>query len=198
MLTSLTHKVSSHFANAVTAGLPIQMVGIAVSYAENDNCVARADLGISRDNVTDLHGEQVAVPIGTVAHYKMLKEMQYLGVDTDQLELVDLNPADGAAALQRGDVAMACGWGGGLARMKESGNIIMTGAEMEQEIGLIVFDVTSVTNDFAEEYPHLVTEFLQVTEDANAAYAARPKQAWRHCSSRRYGRRSNRGKPSHL
>ncbi|MFT5193159.1 MAG: peptide/nickel transport system substrate-binding protein [Candidatus Promineifilaceae bacterium] len=160
------------FANAVTSGLDIQMVGIAVSYAENDNCVGRADLNLTRDNITDLHGQQVAVPIGTVAHYKMLKELQYLGVDTDQLEMVDLAPADGAAALQRGDVAMSCGWGGGLARMKENGNIIMTGAEMEEEIGLIVFDVVSVTNDFAEQYPGLVTGFLQVTEDANAAWAA--------------------------
>ena len=133
------------FANAVSAGLDLQTVGIAVSYAENDNCVARTDLGITRDNVTDLHGQQVAVPIGTVAHYKMLKEMGYLGVDVAQLELVDLAPADGAAALQRGDVAMACGWGGGLARMLEAGNIIMTGAEMEAEIGLKVFDVVSVT-----------------------------------------------------
>lgn len=160
------------FANAVTAGLPLQAVGIAVSYAENDNCVARADLNITRDNVTDLEGMQVAVPIGTVAHYKMLKEMQYLGVDTDELQLVDLAPADGAAALQRGDVAMSCGWGGGLARMKESGNIIMTGAEMEKEIGLIVFDVVSVTDDFAKNHPDVIVDFLQITEDANAAFAA--------------------------
>ncbi|MGB1253325.1 MAG: ABC transporter substrate-binding protein [Candidatus Promineifilaceae bacterium] len=162
------------FANAVTSGLKIQTVGVAVSYAENDNCVAATDLGIGRDNATDLEGQKVAVPLGTVAHYKMLKQLQYLGVDTDALEIVDLAPADGAAALQRGDVAMACGWGGGLQRMKESGNIIMTGAEMEEEIGLKVFDVTSVTNDFAANYPQLVTGFLQVTEDANAAYAADP------------------------
>ena len=162
------------FANAVSAGLPLQMVGIAMSYAENDNCVAATDLGISRDNVTDLHGQKVAVPIGTVAHYKMLKQMGYLGVDLDQLEIVDLAPADGAAALQRGDVAMACGWGGALQRMKEAGNIIMTGAEMEDEIGLKVFDVVSVTDDFAAAYPEAITKFMQVTEDANAAYAADP------------------------
>ena len=162
------------FANAVSAGVDLQMVGIAVSYAENDNCVARTDLGISRDNVTDLHGQQVAVPIGTVAHYKMLKEMEYLGVDVGQLELVDLAPADGAAALQRGDVAMACGWGGGLARMKEAGNIIMTGAEMEDEIGLKVFDVVSTTSDFAKNHGDVITAFLQVTEDANAAFAKDP------------------------
>ncbi|MEM8857123.1 MAG: ABC transporter substrate-binding protein [Chloroflexota bacterium] len=163
------------FANAVSAGVDLQMVGIAVSYAENDNCVARADLGISRDNVTDLHGQQVAVPIGTVAHYKMLKEMEYLGVDVAQLELVDLAPADGAAALQRGDVAMACGWGGGLARMKEAGNIIMTGAEMEEEIGLKVFDVVSTTGDFAANHGDIITAFLQVTEDANAQFAKDPE-----------------------
>lgn len=161
------------FANAVTAGLPLQLVGIAVSYAENDNCVAATSAGITAENATDLEGQKVAVPIGTVAHYKMLREMEHLGVDIGKLELVDLAPADGAAALQRGDVAMACGWGGALGRMKEHGNILMTGAEME-EIGIKVFDVVSVTDEFAQKYPRLVTAFLQVTEDANAAYAAAP------------------------
>ena len=161
------------FANAVTAGLPLKMVGVAVSYAENDNCVAATSAGITAENATDLEGQKVAVPIGTVAHYKMLREMEYLGVDVDQLELVDLAPADGAAALQRGDVAMACGWGGALRRMLENGNILMTGAEMEA-IGIRVFDVVSVTDDFASKYPDLVTAFMQVTEDANAAYVADP------------------------
>ena len=45
------------FANAVTAGVEIQMVGVAVSYAENDNCVVQTDLGIGRDNATDLNGQ---------------------------------------------------------------------------------------------------------------------------------------------
>ena len=161
------------FANAVTAGLPLKMVGVAVSYAENDNCVAATSAGITAENATDLEGQKVAVPIGTVAHYKMLREMEHLGVDIDQLELVDLAPADGAAALQRGDVAMACGWGGALARMKENGNILMTGAEMEA-IGIKVFDVVSVTDDFASKHADLVTAFMQVTEDANLAYAADP------------------------
>lgn len=158
------------FANAITAGLPLKTVGVAMSYADSDNCVVGTDTGIGIDNVTDLHGEQVAVPIGTVAHYKMLREMEHLGVDVAELELVDLAPADGAAALQRGDVAMACGWGGALLRMLENGDILMTGAEM-QEIGILVFDVVSVTDDFAANYGDLVTQFLQVTEDANAAYA---------------------------
>jgi len=162
------------FVNAVSAGQDIKIVDIAVSYAENDNCVARTELGISRDNATELNGRKVSVPLGTVAHYKMLKSMQHMGVDTDSFEIVNLDPAEGAAALQGGEVDMACGWGGGLARMKEAGNILMTGAEMEDEIGLKVFDVTSVRGDFAEANGDVLKDFLKITADANAAYADDP------------------------
>ncbi len=162
------------FVGAVSAGQDLKIVDIAVSYAENDNCVARTDLGISRDNATDLNGTTVSVPLGTVAHYKMLKSMQYMGVDTDSFNIVNLDPAEGAAALQGGEVDMACGWGGGLQRMLEAGNILMTGAEMEDEIGLKVFDVTSVRTDFAEENGDVLKDFLRITAEANAAYASDP------------------------
>lgn len=162
------------FVGAVSAGQDLKIVDIAVSYAENDNCVARSDLGITRDNATDLNGKTVSVPLGTVAHYKMLKSMQYMGVDTDSFNIVNLDPAEGAAALQGGEVDMACGWGGGLQRMLEAGNILMTGGEMEDEIGLKVFDVTSVRGEFAEEHGEVLSEFLRVTAESNAAYAADP------------------------
>jgi hypothetical protein len=36
---------------------------------------------------------------------------------------------------------MVCGWGGALRRMKEHGNVLLTGAEKD-EIGISVYDVT--------------------------------------------------------
>ncbi len=163
------------FVGAVSAGQDLKIVDVAVSYAENDNCVAATDLGVTRDNAAELlNGAKVSVPLGTVAHYKMLKSMQFMGVDTDSFEIVNLAPAEGAAALQGGDVDMACGWGGGLNRMLEAGNIMMTGAEMEEEIGLKVFDVTSVRAEFAEANGDVLKDFLKITADANAAYASDP------------------------
>ncbi len=162
------------FGGALSAGQDLKIVDIAVSYAENDNCVARTDLGISRDNAADLNGTTVAVPLGTVAHYKMLKSMQYMGVDTDSFNIVNLDPAEGAAALQGGEVDLACGWGGGLQRMLEAGNVLMTGAEMEDEIGLKVFDVTSVRAEFAEENGDVLKDFLRITAESNTAYASDP------------------------
>ncbi len=161
------------FANAVSAGVPLKLVGVAAAYSENANCVVGSHTGITLANVMDLHGQQVAVPFGTVAHYKALRQFEYFGVDVEQLQLVDMTPAVGAEALERGEVAMACAWGGALQRMKRSGAVLMSGAEME-EIGIQVFDVVSVTEDFATEHGDLVAKFLQVTEEANAAYAADP------------------------
>ncbi|MGY8871210.1 MAG: taurine ABC transporter substrate-binding protein [Pseudomonadales bacterium] len=163
------------FTVAVSQGLPITMVGIAVSYAENDNCVVSTKSGISQSNAKDLEGQRVAVPFGTVAHYKMLRVMSHLNVDSTKLRLLDMAPADSAAAIARGDVAMACGWGGALRRMKTYGQVLMTAAEQEK-LGIRVFDVISTNNKFAKKHPELVTQFLQVTNDSNSAFTKNPKQ----------------------
>lgn len=164
------------FTVATSQGLPLKMVGVAVSYAENDNCVVHADAGITQDNAGDLEGQRVSAPLGTVAHYKMLRTLDHLGVDIGALQLVDMAPADGAAALARGDLAMACGWGGALRRMMDYGEVLMSAAEQEA-IGIRVFDIVTVPAEFAEAHPDLVVKFLAVTERANEAYAADPDSA---------------------
>ena len=65
-----------------------------------------------------LAGKKVAVPLGTAAHYGFLKQMSHFGVDVGGMDVVDMAPAEGAAALSQGAVDMACGWGGALRRMK--------------------------------------------------------------------------------
>ncbi len=157
------------FVVAVTKGLPLRLVSAAVSYAENDNCVVHKDAGITQANAKDLEGKKVATPIGNVTHYKLLRTLDHLKVDHTKVTLVQMNPPEGAAALARGDVAMACGFGGGLTRMKEYGEVLMTAKEQEA-IGIRVFDIVSVTEDFAKEHPDKVIKFLQLTEDANALF----------------------------
>jgi len=159
------------FVVATSAGQDIQIVDVAVSYSENDNCVVRTDLEIDKESASELAGKKVAVPLGTAAHYGFLSQMNYFGVDPASLEVVDMAPPEGAAALAQGAVDMACGWGGALRRMKESGNILLTGAEKE-ELGILVFDVTSVPANFAAEEGELLAKFLQVTGEANDAWNA--------------------------
>ena len=157
------------FVVAVSAGQDLQILDVAVSYSENDNCVVRADLEIDKDSAKELEGKKVAVPLGTAAHYGFLNQMNHFGVDITTMEIVDMAPPDGAAAIAQGAVDMACGYGGGLTRMKEHGNVLLTGAEKEA-LGILVFDVTSGPAGFVAENSDLVAKFLKVTADANAIW----------------------------
>ena len=131
------------FVVAASAGQDIQVIDIAVSYSENDNCVVHADLEIDKDSAKELSGKKVAVPLGTAAHYGFLRQMNHFGIDLASLDVVNMPPPEGAAAaLAQKAVDFACGYGGGLTRMKEHGNVLLTGAEKE-ELGILVFDVTS-------------------------------------------------------
>ena len=158
------------FVVATSAGQDLQILDVAVSYADNDNCVVRSDLEIDKSSTEELAGKKVAVPLGTAAHYGFLKQMDHFGVDVGSMEIVDMDPPDGAAAIAQGAVDMFCGWGGSLRRAKEHGNILLTGAE-KTELGILVFDVTSGPAGWVAENSDLVAKFLKVTADANAMWA---------------------------
>jgi taurine transport system substrate-binding protein len=159
------------FVVAASAGQPIQVVDVAVSYSDNDNCVVGTQLEIDKTSAGELAGKKVAVPLGTAAHYGFLRQMDHFGIPLSSLTIVNMPPPEGAAALAQGAVDFACGYGGGLARMKEHGNVLLTGAEKEA-LGILVFDVTSTPASFAAEHEELLSRFLGVTAAANDKWNA--------------------------
>lgn len=165
------------FVVAVSNAAPLKMVGVAVTYAENDLCIVRDDAGITKENAKELEGKKVATPIGNVSHYKLLKTMEHLGVDASKVNLIQMNPADAAVALIRGDVVMGCAFGGSIERMRTVGKPLMTGAEQEA-VGINTFDIITVADEFLEKHPDLVTKFLAITDKANAAYKADPESTY--------------------
>ena len=97
--------------------------------------------------------------------------MAHFGVKTSTMKIVDMSPADGAAAFASGNLDMVCGWGGALRRMKEHGNVLLSGAEKEA-LGIQVFDATTVSTQWAQENDELLAKFLKVTADMNAKFAS--------------------------
>jgi len=163
------------FLVATAAGQDLQVIDIAVSYSDNDNCVVRSELEISKDNVMDLKGKKVAVPLGTAAHSGFLAQIAHFGMSESDFNIVDMAPSDSAAAFAQPntDLAMACGWGGSLRAMKQHGNPIIEGKEKESVVGK-VFDVTSMPTAFGEENPEIVAKFLAMTAKMNAMFASDP------------------------
>ncbi|MFV0359317.1 ABC transporter substrate-binding protein [Tropicimonas sp.] len=159
------------FVVAVSAGQDLKAVDITMTYSENDNCVVAETLEIDQKNARELEGRKVGVPLGTAAHFGFLAQMRHFGIDTSTLDIVDMSPPEGAAAFAQGNLDMVCGWGGALLRMKEHGNVLLSGAEKEA-LGILVFDVTSVPAEFAAANGELLSRFLAVTAEANAMWNA--------------------------
>ena len=157
------------FIVAASTGQDLQIVDVAVSYADNDNCVVASALEIDASNASEVAGLKVSVPIGTAAHYGYLKQMEHFGVDVASMDVVDMAPPEGAAAFAQGSVDMFCGWGGSLRRALEYGNVLLTGAE-KVALGILVWDVTSTPAQFANENAEVLATFLGVTAAANAMW----------------------------
>ena len=163
------------FVTAIQQGAPLKMVGIAVVYEAND-CFVANGLGIDSSNASELEGKTVAVPLNTMADFSFRKQMAALNVDTSTMTIVDQAPPDGAVSLADGSVDMACIFGGASAKAAgEVGTPIMSSKE-KTDAGIGSFDVISVTEKFANENPELLSSFLEVTEEANAAWQATPEQ----------------------
>ena len=163
------------FVTAIQQGAPLKMVGIAVVYEAND-CFVKNGLGIDSSNASELEGKTAAVPLNTMADFAFRKQMAALNVDISTMTIVDQAPADGAVSLADGSVDMACIFGGASAKAAgEVGTAIMN-SQQKKDAGIGSFDVISVTEKFATENPELLRTFLEVTEEANAAWKATDAQ----------------------
>ncbi len=161
------------FVNAVNAKAPIKIVDVAVEYGMGGTgCVVSNSSGISQANAKDLEGQKVAVPLNTMADYAFRMIMSHLGADASKVNVVDMEPADGAVALVDGNVVMSCMFGkNSIDKALEKGKMLMTTAEATAA-GITSFDITSATDKFIKENPELLRSFLEVTAEANAMYAA--------------------------
>jgi taurine transport system substrate-binding protein len=158
------------FVTAIQQGAPLKMVAVAMMYEAND-CFVKSGLGIDASNASELEGKTVAVPLNTMADFAFKSYMNSLDVDMSTMTIVDQAPADGAVSLADGSVDMACIFGGNSAKAAgEVGTPIMTSAQ-KVDAGIGSFDVVTVTEKFATENPDLLRTFLDVTDEANAAYA---------------------------
>lgn len=170
------------FIVAVSKGLPIKMVGIAVAYAEADNCVVHNKSALDRttaaSTAASLKGKKIATPVGNVTHFKLLKTLAYYGLSASDVTIVPVSGgADASAAFLTGQVDIGCAFGGPLDKMKEQGQVIMTGTQQEN-VGIFTFDVISVTDEFAKENEDQLVAFLQGTENWNKAFAADKNKYW--------------------
>lgn len=72
-------------------------------------------------SVADLKGKKVGYTKATTAHYFLYEFLKEAGLTFDDIEVVEINPSDGAAALLSGDIDAFASFGNGIVAAKENG-----------------------------------------------------------------------------
>ena len=107
-----------------------------------------------------------------MADYVFKETMKVVGADAGKVSVVDMNTEDGSAALQNGDVAMACLFGGKSIENALKAGTRMLSVKEATDAGISGIDITSVTNKFLKENPGMVRTFVEITHEYNAKFRA--------------------------
>jgi taurine transport system substrate-binding protein len=146
-------------AIGVTRGLPIKGILVINMLDYVEAMVVRTSKNIT--SFADLKGKTVAAPFGSTTHYLLLQALKDADVDSASMKIIDLAPADIAAAWARGDIDAAWFWEPNLDKaVKDGGHIFVTSGEMAKR-GYPTWDIGVVMTAFAEKYPSYVERFVK-------------------------------------
>ena len=161
------------FINAVKSNAPLKLVDVAMEYGMGGTtCVTSKASGITKANASELEGKKVAVPLGTMAEYVFDESMKVVGADKGKMEVIQMDPEQGAAAIVAGDVVMACLFGGNSIKAALTVGTRLLTVQEARDAGIKGIDITSVTTKFMKENPGMLRTFIEVTHEANARHAA--------------------------
>jgi sulfonate transport system substrate-binding protein len=163
-----TAGVASFVARA--NGAAIKTIGV-FSQPEWAAIVVPKDSTIS--DVSQLQGAKIAATKGTDPYFFLLRALNEAGLSETDVEIINLQHADGQAALSRGDVDAWAGL-----------DPIMATAEVNDGVKLIYrnidfnsYGVLNAREKFLDEAPELVDQVLACYEQARAWIKANPTQA---------------------
>lgn len=158
---------------AKSAGQDIKIIDIAVDYEGNEGCIIRSGLGISKDNPKALEGGKVALPVGTIVHFGLLKQLSEMGVDAATLEFRDMSPQRALVTLEQGNTDIACGWGMVYERMQPLGIRVDTLLERPLN-GHFVFDAIVTSERAASQKADALAIFLKTNAEITQQFQNDP------------------------
>jgi taurine transport system substrate-binding protein len=165
---------SSPLAAAVSRGVDLQLVWILDDINEAEAMVVRNGAGISKP--TDLKGKKLGVPFVSTTHFHTMVALEQWGIKPSEVQILNMQPNQIAAAWERGDIDAAYVWDPALGRIKQSGKVLVTSGELSKK-GKATFDGVAAQRGWAEANADFMAKFIKVVADAVAAYRADPS-AW--------------------
>lgn len=152
--------------------------GIAYQVPWIHDVIGTAEALVAKDGITtiaDLKGKKVAVPLASTTHYSLLAALTDAGVDPEDVDIVDAEPADIVAAWTRGGIDAASVWNPSLATLEADGGTVITDSARQAKAGHTTYDLAVVSDDFAGRYPAAVATWAAQQDRAVRLYRDDPQ-----------------------
>jgi len=162
-------------STGIAQDLPYQVYFIHSVIGDNEALAVNQASGI--ESMADLAGKTIAVPFGSTTHFSLLSALKQEGIETTDLQVLDMQPQDMLAAWQRGDIDGGFVWHPTLSRMLDSEGEVLVSAKQLAETGIITADLGVVNTDFAAQYPEFLTGYVTALDEAVQFYRDDPKAA---------------------
>jgi NitT/TauT family transport system substrate-binding protein len=124
--------------------------------------IGRRDRGI--ENVSDLRGKRIGVPLGTNVEFYLSRFLNLHGMDRRDVTIVDVRPPQFVNATLNGDVDAVICWQPYINKIKDrlgDGAVTWPAQSSQLTYGVIV-----CRNDWAEQHPDLIGRFLKSLNSA--------------------------------
>ncbi|MBV5295140.1 MAG: ABC transporter substrate-binding protein [Curvibacter lanceolatus] len=105
----------------------VRFIAVVREDLNNQVTLARKDTAIR--TIADLKGKRVGYVRATTAHYFLSKQLAEAGLSFSDIQAINLSPADGLSAFDRGDLDAwsIYGYNGQIARLKYGARVLKTG-----------------------------------------------------------------------
>lgn len=124
-------------------------------------------------SLDQLKGKKIAATKGTDPYFFLLRALSTVGLTQNDVEIINLQHADGKAALERGDVDAWAGLDPFMAQTElEAGSTLLF-----RNIDFNSWGSLNARTEFIEKYPTYVTRVLAQYERARAWILANPDEA---------------------
>ncbi len=158
---------SSPIAAGVSRGIDMVLFWIVEDIASAEALVVRDGAGIAAPQ--DLKGKKLAVPFASTTHFHTLFALEQFGIDPKDVEILNMQPNQIAAAWERGDIDAAFVWDPALGRIKKSGKVLITSGQLSTW-GKATFDGMVVNREFADGNTDFMAKFVKVIAAADEDY----------------------------
>lgn len=160
-------------------GIPIEILMMERLDFTNVRLVVNPASGVR--TLADLKGKKIGVSVGSTSHNHLLRALSQGGLRQEDVTLVNLAPANMPPAYAAGQIDAALTWEPNVGLMEKAGaRPIAT----TQSLGMITGGIWVARQAFTRDNPDTMQRFLKTWREAQAAYAANPREVRQHEAKR--------------